>query len=200
MAVQFSPLRNSPRTIHLPQSDEWGPLSRQILMENLDESECDEIKDSDTPVPKLEEDYKEKKSVQAPIHCECLLALHHIEEQKKGIPSIPYIGVSKLSCLACWKFLTSLRHAGRLVYTKGSHGKANFPWKYPDTEINQAIPDLKAQVLRSFCDQVGTTYARRLHRQVQMRRLSDSSAGSASSEDVIRLPPGFRLDQFKAKT
>lgn len=46
----------------------------------------------------------------APIHCGCAVALQLLKNAKAGqSPSLSYIGVSKLSCFACWKFLESLR-------------------------------------------------------------------------------------------
>lgn len=69
------------------------------------------------------------------LYTECLLALQLLHDNYKGVPSIQYFGVLILSCLACWFFLKSLRHSGGQFSTKGSHGKAYFPWKFPSKEL-----------------------------------------------------------------
>lgn len=67
-------------------------------------------------------------------------------------PAVGHIGVSKMSCLACWHFLVSLQCAGNGVYTRGSHPYACFHWKYPDLGTRQAgLPEEQsAKIYKTF--------------------------------------------------
>ncbi|PGH27091.1 hypothetical protein AJ80_01278 [Polytolypa hystricis UAMH7299] len=163
--IHIRSLPNSPREIRLLEFGEWNQLGYRILADNDVEFEPDNIKKKDIPGSLLRPRYKERR-VQGPVHY----------ENQEGVPSLPYIAVSKLSCLACWELAASLRN-GDLFHTKGRpHAKASFPWKYPDAEINRAIPQSQAQLSRSFFNNLARTYANRFYEE-KMRTRSDSSAG-----------------------
>lgn len=80
----------------------------------------------------------------APVHCECPVALQLLKNAKAGeSPSLSYVGVSKLSCFACWKFFESLREFKPSINIRvgGTHGKCYYPWKFPDDELAELFPD-----------------------------------------------------------
>jgi len=73
-------------------------------------------------------------SVQAPVHCECVL-VHYFNDPTVAsdeIPPINFLGVSKLSCIACARFIeASNKYRNRKFYTRGCRGKLYFPWALP---------------------------------------------------------------------
>lgn len=113
------------------------------------------------------------------VHCEAALAIHLISEntQNRSFPAVGYIGVSKLSCLACFFFLKSLESAGYKFHTKGCHGKAYYPWKLPCMKR-----ELSDQILETFCQKLEKVYVSRW-KQILRRRVSDSFTKSGSSAD-----------------
>ncbi|EEH02684.1 predicted protein [Histoplasma capsulatum G186AR] len=119
-------------------------------------------------------------TVQGKIHCECKLALHLVETSCSGLSALPYIGVSKLSCLACWEFLSSLRKIDHIFYVKGSHSKAYFPWKFPEVEMGNARlrQEERDQILNYLYSSLADTYKRRLEAEEWLRKMSDSTVGS----------------------
>ena len=113
----------------------------------------------------------------APVHGECAVALQLLKNAKAGqSPSLSYIGVSKLSCFACWKFFESLREFKPSINIRvgGTHGKCYYPWKFPDNELAELFPDY-SKIADRYSDCVKAEYS---------ETLSDSSTGSIS-----RKPP-----------
>lgn len=74
--------------------------------------------------------HRNKHSVYAPIHCEVAVGMHFLSPNLDGPPPLPFIGVSKLSCFGRWTLFRALQRAGACIFTRGTHGKAYFPWKY----------------------------------------------------------------------
>lgn len=79
-------------------------------------------------------------NTKVPIHCELAIALVFLSEKDPPASTFANIGTSRLSCFACWKFLFCIRKKKSenqiepCFYTKGTNGKACFPWKYPGQE------------------------------------------------------------------
>ncbi|KAJ7764768.1 hypothetical protein B0H16DRAFT_428847 [Mycena metata] len=94
-----------------------------------------------------------------PVHCECALlaALH-------GLPAIPYIGTSKLSCGFCRMYFEAYRTVTRSkIVTQGSHGVAT-AWHAPtvaDSEIDTRIRVELAAKLNEAIYQGWNTYSRK---------------------------------------
>jgi len=70
------------------------------------------------------------------VHCECLL-IEHLGMKDGGpwgnVPPFNYIGVSKLSCCACYLWIEAFNDlGGRTFFTKGSHEKWCWPWGMPE--------------------------------------------------------------------
>lgn len=180
MEICVRSLENNPREIRLPDSNQWRHISRKILGAEGADSVLNEIPEEDENSPGfcLRKRFEGGQSIKGPVHCECLLALHLVGDSHVGLAALPYIGVSKLSCLACWEFLKGLRYAGHVFYTKGSHAKFYFPWKFPDVEMDstQLLQAEKDQVLQFFCSSLAVTYTQRFQARERLRRFSDSSA------------------------
>lgn len=102
-----------------------------------------------------------KHSAYTPVHCEVALAMHFLSQDLDGPPPLPFVGVSKLSCFGCWSLLKSLQHARAQIATMETHGKAFFPYKYPEEELyatqyaSQAAK-VKEDVYLIFADQYTT--------------------------------------------
>jgi len=126
-------------------------------------------------------------SVQAPVHCECALVYHFnnptLPSDQSTTTLMDYLGVSKLSCNACARFIeASNKHSKRKFYTRGCHGKWYFPW---------APPQSNQQVSRTFRDTMSSYIANMLAYQGVERPSvqSDSSLPSTDSD------PGPRVDE-----
>jgi nucleic acid/nucleotide deaminase of polymorphic system toxin len=85
---------------------------------------------------------------------------------------LPYIGVSKLSCIMCRHYIRAFNEVTeQKIATRGSHGKAYAGWFWPnlpsrDQELRPAfLGCMRQQLLNDF----------ELH---QEKRYSDSSVGS----------------------
>ena len=94
---------------------------------------------------------------------------------------LPYIGVSKLSCIMCSQYIRAFNEVmEQKIAIRGSHGKAYPGWSWPilparDEELRQAfLKGIKQQLCSDFSK----------HAQTHRRR-SDSSVGSDG--------PGWRL-------
>ncbi|PGH03868.1 hypothetical protein GX51_03856 [Blastomyces parvus] len=193
--IRILPSVNTPRKISLPDPHRWREISRKILASNGEASLLDDLSEAESPGSTLRKRFEGKQSITCAVHCECLLALHLVCGNQSGAQAIPYIGVSKLSCLACWEFLKSLRSAGYVFYTRGSHAQACFPWKYPDLEIEQAgLPsEKKSNIFNSLLSSLSGVYTERLQIRERNRRLSDSSAEGVSG--MTHLP--VSIDEYK---
>ncbi|PGH00384.1 hypothetical protein AJ80_09181 [Polytolypa hystricis UAMH7299] len=178
--IRILPLANTPRKIPLPDSHHWHQISRTILASNGEASLLDELSEAESPGSTLRKRFEGKQSITGPVHC---------------AQAIPYIGVSKLSCLACWEFLKSLRSVGYVFYTRGSHAKAYFPWKYPDLEIEQAgLPsEEKSNIFNSLLSSLSGVYTEHLQIRERNRKLSDSSTEVVSR--VTHRP--VSIDRYK---
>jgi hypothetical protein len=177
--IHVQHLSNAPRPISLLTTGDWNDVCKEVLLHHGATSLLESITDDrNRPGAVIRSRFENRDTVQAPVHCECAVALHLLASGR----AIPYIGVSKLSCLACALFLKSLSCTGHRFYTKGSHGKAYFPWKYPDIEIagSRISEGHRAEILKSFYESLSEIYVSRLQAREKLRKLSDSSAEISS--------------------
>ncbi|EER44067.1 conserved hypothetical protein [Histoplasma capsulatum H143] len=116
--------------------------------------------------------------------------LADIPKTSSKIDALPYIGVSKLSCVACWEFFNALHKVDCMFYVRGSHSKAYFPWKFPDVEMNTAklLESEKEKILKSFYSDLAATYTQRFKAKERLRRMSESSTGSTKPIPRDRWP------------
>ncbi|PGH14499.1 hypothetical protein AJ79_02992 [Helicocarpus griseus UAMH5409] len=196
--LKVKTLPNQPQQIRLPASDQWAETSKQLLANSAANFSLNDGKEENQPGYSLCRRFSGVEIVHGPVHCECLLALHLLGENRTGVLSVQYLGVSKLSCLACWGFLKALRDNGIVFYTKGSHAKAYFPWKFLDQEVNQAgLPkEFQARITTSFFINMSEIYVQRLRDQKRIRKLSDSSTGSSSETEHAWK---YTMERFKRR-
>ena len=126
-----------------------------------------------------------KHSVYAPIHCEVAVALHFLSQNLDGPPPLPFIGVSKLSCFGCWSLFKSLQRAGACIATRETHGKAYFPWKYPEEELRAT--QYADHALRVKAD-VYSIFAERYTTCILSRRMEIGSDSSRCEMENNRDP------------
>lgn len=135
--------------IHRPSilqlAEEWTTISSTALRS------CNALLLNDER-PGIGNNFHSRNDILAPIHCKCAVVLHSLQPRLKGPLPLPYIGVSKLSCFACWEFLACLREwTGVYFITRGIHGKTYFPWKYLYVELrNSKCRHVAPQIYQSF--------------------------------------------------
>ncbi|KAJ7632104.1 hypothetical protein B0H17DRAFT_961824, partial [Mycena rosella] len=144
-------------------------LDSQELKKILEAANCD-IEDGNKSINEflnmlakahgttLKEGRLETERVPFPIHCECgLLAKMH------GLPGIPYIGVSKLSCTFCDMFFQAYRDAtGSAICTRGTHGQTS-RWACPTidgSDVDQLISKTLSAKLLIRIESGWSTYRR----------------------------------------
>lgn len=81
--------------------------------------------------------HRNKHFVYASVHCEVAVAMHLLSQDLDGPPPLLFIGVSKLSCLACRSLLKSLQHFGEQLCA---------------TQYASQAEEIKADVYSSFVD------------------------------------------------
>lgn len=85
-------------------------------------------------------------------HSECTI-LHELH----GLPSIPYIGVSKLSCAFCGYYIRAYNEeAGKNIKTLGSYGHNTY-WRFPiipPKPDRSDEDDLNTRIRDNFCLQL----------------------------------------------
>lgn len=122
-------------------------------------------------------------TITANVHAECTLLHHHLQSPRPT--PFSYIGVSKLSCIACHLLFKSYEHHaslfGKMVFhTKGSHFKLYFPWVcLPSPGSIDFFPD----VLDHMTVRVKYLIKRHLNNKIA-QEISDSTDASASSQGV----------------
>ncbi|EAU92223.2 hypothetical protein CC1G_10109 [Coprinopsis cinerea okayama7 len=124
------------------------------------------------------------------VHCEVFL-LRRV--QTAGIAILPYIGVSKLSCVPCSVYFEHLADAGfDSVSTRGSHGKIYPGWTFlvPTT----ASGDAEDKRMEELHDRVKARLEDLLWRyidEIRNPRSSDSTVGSVEKGKTFMEDPGM---------
>ena len=107
------------------------------------------------------------------VHCECALLCHL---GQLGLPMLPYIGVSKLSCAFCDLYFAAYRAQMKVeVYTHGTHGQATV-WMCPDFPGDAEVKD-------DFCKKLWKYIEIRLEEETSLRRASMHSQSTTASGD-----------------
>ena len=106
------------------------------------------------------------------VHAELAMVMAMVKEEITHV--LPYIGVSKLSCIMCSHYIRAFNKImEQKIAIKGSHGKAYPGWSWPippahDEELRQAfLKGIRQQLCSDF-----------VHHTETYRRRSDSSVGS----------------------
>jgi len=110
------------------------------------------------------------------VHAELAMVMAVVKGEIMHV--LPYIGVSKLSCIMCGHYTCAFNEVmEHNIAIKGSHGKAYPGWSWPipparDEELRQAfLKGIRQQLCNDFVDHAET-----------VRRRSDSTVGSGSPE------------------
>ncbi|KAF8324258.1 uncharacterized protein EI90DRAFT_3075592 [Cantharellus anzutake] len=123
------------------------------------------------------------------VHAELVMITAMLKGELQEV--LPYIGVSKLSCIMCIHYIQAFNEVtGKRIAVKGSHGKAYPGWSWPslpshDREVCRAFLELSRQQLWSDFN---------LHVKSRRGRLgSDNSMGSR----VPRLESVVTADEIR---
>lgn len=110
------------------------------------------------------------------VHAELAMIIAMVKGEIKHV--IPYVGVSKLSCIMCSHYIRAFNEVTeQKIATKGSHREAYPGWFWPtlpdrDGELRPAFLGRMRQQLLTDFEQHAETW----------RRLSDNSVGSGGPE------------------
>jgi hypothetical protein len=108
------------------------------------------------------------------VHAELAMIMAVANDEIKHV--LPYIGVSKLSCIMCSHYIHAFNNVTKQkIVTKGSHGKAYPGWAWPTLpgHDEELVPAVSGQFRPQFFDDF---------KQYILRRLSDSSVGSGGPD------------------
>jgi hypothetical protein len=107
------------------------------------------------------------------VHVELAMITAVANDEIKN--DLPYIGVSKVSCIMCSHYIHAFNNVTKQkIVTKGSHGKAYPGWAWPTLPGHD---ELVPAVLGQFRQQLFDDF-----KQYILRRLSDSSVGSGGPD------------------
>ena len=126
---------------------------------------------------------KKKPLTSILVHCECRLICHYIQEIREGKERpYSYVGVSKLSCRACYLFISSVNQVMDCNWlTKGCHHKFYYPWKFPNLSRGGNT------VATVMYDKVAVLFGRSYpgFRVKVIIPLSDSDPPGTSADEVV---------------
>jgi OTT_1508-like deaminase len=136
--------------LSLPKStDEWESLIGNILQLRPYVASKEWCQDE---AIRLYEVFRNQK-LTGMVHCECKL-ISYLTDSKDAwseIPALGYIGVSKLSCRPCYKWIKAYNSlGGPQFHIRGTHGKWYPSWVMPTTS---AKPGLEEKFIHSMIHQ-----------------------------------------------
>lgn len=151
-------LKGSGQTVNVPQDRKGWDAVLELVEENAS-SECPAIQDN------MKEEILDnaakirRKSSSFPVHCECRL-LEYFARTELEAPPVGYIGVSKLSCVACQAVFASWnkRSKNRQYRCRGCSGRWYSPWAMPrgfpmtKTEADALLDTVRQKLSQSFCE------------------------------------------------
>lgn len=119
---------------------------------------------------------REAISMHTAVHCELKIALQAI---RGGNKMYSYIAVSKLSCRGCQVWLQAFNkvHYTRFC-TRGSHGKAYYPWQLPQN--SPCSSEITEKAYHLLASPWLTTYHK--YRPKKVEHLLDFTTPSGPSE------------------
>jgi OTT_1508-like deaminase len=165
-----------PVTFSLPKSaEEWEQLIRSICTsKDITAKRVEWFKEQGEEFSKLGDEVK------GFVHCECNLIAFLLKEPNNiWPPPFSHIGVSKLSCVACYHWVQLFNKFFRRKYqTRGTHFKWYKGWAMP------IIPDLQKRSLleKKFVEGGVMLYCGYQKSEGNLQRLSDSTVASGEEE------------------
>lgn len=117
-------------------------------------------------------------------HAECTL-IHHLTDLKSRYVAMKfcsYLGVSKLSCLGCTKWIDKFNNCHNTRWTTcGTHGKI-YPWGYFETEKDITKDTLRT--IRQVHSEVQEVFAHHCRTRLGPKRDTNSAISGSSVDDV----------------
>ena len=122
------------------------------------------------------------------VHAELALIMAMVNGEIDHVK--PYIGVSKLSCIMCSRYICAFNRLKRqTIATKGTHGKAYPGWFWP------SLPDHDEELRPAFLGLIREQLLDDFEDYTEEKRLSDSSVGSGfpgldidpTSDEIIEM-------------
>jgi hypothetical protein len=109
------------------------------------------------------------------VHAELAMIMAMAKGEIKDV--LPYVGVSKLSCIMCSHYICAFNEVmEQKIATRGSHGKAYPGWSWP------ILPDLDRKLRTAFLGRMRQQVLSDFKYHAETRRPSDSSMGSGGPE------------------
>ena len=110
------------------------------------------------------------------VHAELAMIMAMVRDEIKDV--LPYVGVSKLSCIMCSQYIRAFNDVTRHnIATKGSHRKAYPAWFWP----SHPHPDRDRELRRAFLGHNRKQLLEDFEEHRKARLLSDSSVGSGGA-------------------
>jgi OTT_1508-like deaminase len=107
------------------------------------------------------------------VHAELAMVMAMVNEDITHV--LPYIGVSKLSCIMCSHYIRAFNQVmGQKIAVRGSHGKAYPGWSWPVSPGRNE--ELRVAFLKRIREQLRNDFEDYAERH---RRRSDSTVGSS---------------------
>ena len=115
------------------------------------------------------------------VHAELAMIMAMVKDEIKDV--LPYVGVSKLSCIMCSHYIRAFNNVTDYnIAVRGSHGKAYPGWFWP----NHPNPDRDEELRRAFLRQNRKQLLEDFEERKRTRQLSDSSVGSVGPKWRVR--------------
>jgi hypothetical protein len=109
------------------------------------------------------------------VHAELAMIMAMAKGEIKDV--LPYIGVSKFSCIMCSHYISVFNEVtNQKIATRGSRGKAYPGWFWP------TIPDRDGELRAAFLGRIRQQLFGDFKYHAETRRLSDSGVGSGGPE------------------
>jgi OTT_1508-like deaminase len=110
------------------------------------------------------------------VHAELAMIMAMVRDEIKDV--LPYVGVSKLSCIMCNQYIRAFNEVTKHnIATKGSHWKAYPGWFWP----SHPHPVRDGELRRAFLEQNRKQLLDDFEEHKKTRMLSDSSVGSGGA-------------------
>jgi hypothetical protein len=183
--VQFEPVLIAPPepyTVNFSSSHLVHQIKQILTPSEIHPSEAEFVQPFGEFLSKLG-DGRLVERVDASIHAELSL----LNWLRRNAPdAYPFIGVSKLSCSACWEYM---QLDGPYCFsTTGTHGKYYPSWIYPpETEVLEgAAINKRAKQLELMKIQLVDSFKRFVAHSLEIRCLSDGTLGSEGAGSGYR--------------
>ena len=127
------------------------------------------------------------------LHAELAMIRAMVKGEIKNV--MPYIGVSKLSCIICSHCIrTYNKITEQQIATKGSHRKAYPGWFWPSLPSHDG--ELRPSFIRAIQQQLLSDFEEHIATKKRARQSSDSNVGSGFPELRLAMDDDDILQQY----